>query len=247
MARSDEPKRNQLARVEKTLADVLLNPSHGEISKALKGVDIPKQAKIRKEMTDLAYSIESLRRQWVEADEADRPRIEALGRARSEELAVVQAQVLPTLAELRDRDLSAGHDGHLPVSLLEVLICDLADFFNVGKNITEQQILASAHLILETYPNHTIEQVAMCFNRVKKGLYGEVYDRIDGGTIMRWLGKHTEEMRAQIQEENLRQHASQRPGTVRDGFYRIRDLKPTNLNTNQGDMPPTIGDIIDES
>ncbi len=200
-------------------------------------------------MADLQYTVTSLRRQWQEAtSDEDRTRIEVLGRQAVAELEAVKAQALPTLAELEARDQAAGQDGSLPTVLIEALVLDLVSFFNVGKQITEAQIHDSAHLIYQEYRFRLLEEIALAFQRVKQGKYGEVYDRIDGGTIMRWLARYFEELREQAIEERRRRHLSLKDDGRKGGIYRLRDLKPTVLPTPDqgGTVPPTIGDILND-
>lgn len=69
---------------------------------------------------------------------------------------------------------------HLRGFMVKVLN-DLIDFFNVGKSIGAVQVAQTVDLIIDEYYFFKPDDFKLCFNRAKKGLYGKVYDRIDGG------------------------------------------------------------------
>jgi hypothetical protein len=70
---------------------------------------------------------------------------------------------------------------------LVVLVGELADSFNIGKNMTAGQMVDTAQMILNEYPELKIDDVALCFSKAKKGRYGKVYDRLDGPIVFEWL------------------------------------------------------------
>ena len=70
------------------------------------------------------------------------------------------------------------------------IIIDLVMFFNVGKTMKDTQAAQTADLIIEEFYFFKPDDFKLCFNRAKKGLYGKVYDRIDGAVILEWLGRY---------------------------------------------------------
>ena len=72
---------------------------------------------------------------------------------------------------------------HLRGFMVKVLN-DLIDFFNVGKSIGAVQVAQTVDLIIDEYYFFKPDDFKLCFNRAKKGLYGKVYDRIDGAVIL---------------------------------------------------------------
>jgi len=76
-------------------------------------------------------------------------------------------------------------------AILVVVVTDLVDFFNVGKTMSPQQVASTVILIREEYPYFRIEDFKLCFTNAKKGIYGKVYDRIDGAVILEWLDKYS--------------------------------------------------------
>ena len=73
------------------------------------------------------------------------------------------------------------------------IIIDLVMFFNVGKTMKDTQAAQTADLIIEEFYFFKPDDFKLCFNRAKKGLYGKVYDRIDGAVILEWLGRYDQE------------------------------------------------------
>lgn len=76
-------------------------------------------------------------------------------------------------------------------AILTVILIDLIKFFNLGKSMNDEQVAQTVVLIQEEFYMLKPEDFKLCFNNVKKGLYGDVYDRIDGQVIMKWLDKYT--------------------------------------------------------
>lgn len=83
------------------------------------------------------------------------------------------------------------------IALMSVLIGELADSFNIGKNMTGDQVLITALMITTEYPNLKVDDVAFCFSKAMKGYYGKVYDRLDTAIIFGWL----EQFQADKQEQ----------------------------------------------
>ena len=73
------------------------------------------------------------------------------------------------------------------------IIIDLVMLFNVGKTMKDTQAAQTADLIIEEFYFFKPDDFKLCFNRAKKGLYGKVYDRIDGAVILEWLGRYEQE------------------------------------------------------
>ena len=85
------------------------------------------------------------------------------------------------------------------MTIISTLVLKTANFFNVGKNITEDQAINTAVLILEKYPYETLEDFVMVFKMAKKGELGKVYDRIDPQVIFEWCNQYFEK-KAEIRE-----------------------------------------------
>lgn len=78
-------------------------------------------------------------------------------------------------------------------SFLIDIITDVVDYFNVGKSMGAMQIAQTAELVFQEYYFLRPDDFKLCFNNAKKGLYGKLFDRLDGGIIMEWLTTYSEQ------------------------------------------------------
>jgi hypothetical protein len=77
----------------------------------------------------------------------------------------------------------------------------LADLINVGGNLTTPQVNFIASELVSLFPNETIADFKLCFQRGARGEYGDIY-RMDGIVIRGWMEKYLEE-KYQVLENNL--------------------------------------------
>lgn len=80
------------------------------------------------------------------------------------------------------------------------MILQTAGFFNLGKSITDEQALDTASLLIDSYPHETVEDFTLMFREAKKGKYGELYNRLDGQIIFKWMSDYLE-MKAEHREK----------------------------------------------
>lgn len=92
---------------------------------------------------------------------------------------MVSAQT-PTLAKIKNT--ASETDAR---ALLYIALCEVCDFFNVGKNMSDTQIALTADLILESFWYLKLEEIKYCFRRAMQ--QEKVYDRLDGNMILGWL------------------------------------------------------------
>lgn len=92
---------------------------------------------------------------------------------------MVAAQT-PTLAKIKN---SASETEAR--ALLFIALCEVCDFFNVGKNMSDTQVAVTADLILETYWYMKLEEIKFCFRRAMQR--EKLFDRLDGNIILGWL------------------------------------------------------------
>lgn len=52
------------------------------------------------------------------------------------------------------------------------------------------QVADTINLIIETYPHYTQDDFKLFFNMAKKGMFGQIFGRMDGEVIMNWLTKY---------------------------------------------------------
>ena len=76
---------------------------------------------------------------------------------------------------------------------LKLLINDLRLFFQVDNMITSDGIVALCPLIIGEYADLSLEEITVCFALAKKGYFGEVYNRLDGQVILKWIRVYNKE------------------------------------------------------
>lgn len=86
-----------------------------------------------------------------------------------------------------------------------------SEMFNVGKNLTDNQITYAAEQILYQYGFLKIAEVKCCLNYAISGQFGGVYDRIDPPTILDWFSKYNEMRTYQAESEQVNQAPKQEP------------------------------------
>lgn len=91
-------------------------------------------------------------------------------------------------------------------AILTIIIIDVIKFFNVGKSMSNVQVAQTIELIQQEYWMLKPEDFKLCFNNAKKGLYGQVYDRIDGQVILSWIQKHIENRFQHSEQQSIQKH-----------------------------------------
>jgi hypothetical protein len=124
-------------------------------------------------------------------------------------------------------------------TVVSFLILQTARYFNLGNNITEDQALETAYLILQTYPYESIEDFILMFNRAKGAKYGEVYNRLDGHTIFRWMEKYLEE-KAEYREKL---HQGHKFGSGGENF--LKTIQNKALELEAPEVPQNTKSVID--
>lgn len=150
----------------------------------------------------------------------------------------------PTLAKIRNE--ASETDAR---ALLYIAVCELCDFFNVGKNMNDTQIGLTVDLILESYWYFRLEEVKYCFRRAMAR--GKLFDRLDGNIILGWLREYdnerTEEaMRASDQAESERLNAPcDNPGAV--SFERYTEILRERAESGDEDAAARLKEIDEGS
>jgi hypothetical protein len=88
-------------------------------------------------------------------------------------------------------------------------LTDLALFVNVGENsnFSTNQIAQTTELILEDFKHLKIEDFKLFFNKVKKGHYGKLFNRLDGQVILEQLHVYSNERAAEAEQINFKAHS----------------------------------------
>lgn len=123
----------------------------------------------------------------------------------------------PTIAQIqRLRPKTGSAIAHL---LLVCAVNELAQFFNVGKTLDDTQLKFTANLIIERFPYFRLEEIKACFHRAM--LREQLYDRLDGNIILRWLSQYDEErtqaavdLSEQLDAERLKSASAPAPDAI---------------------------------
>lgn len=90
---------------------------------------------------------------------------------------------------------------------IEFELIKLAALMSVGGNLNKAQITFIAEQLIQLFPNESIADFKICFQRGAIGNYGQI-QRMDGITIREWFEKYLEE-KYQILEDNLMKEKDQ--------------------------------------
>lgn len=104
-------------------------------------------------------------------------------------------------------------------ALLSIAICEVCDFFNIGKNMNDVQIAMTVDLIIERFWYMKLEEIKYCFRRAM--MREKLFDRLDGNIIIGWLREYD----AERTEEAIR----------------ASDQKETQQNNQPTETPDAVG------
>jgi hypothetical protein len=78
------------------------------------------------------------------------------------------------------------------VKYIHYELIKLANLVSVGGNLNDMQAAFIAQELVKIYPNETLADFKLCFNRGAIGQYGQIF-RMDGIIIREWMEKYLEE------------------------------------------------------
>lgn len=97
--------------------------------------------------------------------------------------------VSPTLVSIK----IAPNGDNIVKAFLVVVVSDLVQSFNVGKNMDAKQIAFLVQSILKDFYYLKLDELKLCFENIKKGKYGKVFDRLDTATIYDFINAFLDE------------------------------------------------------
>jgi hypothetical protein len=134
------------------------------------------------------------------------------------------------------------------VTVLTGLIISTARYFNLGMNISEDQAIETAFLLMEKYGYESIQDFVMMFRKAKMGEYGKTFNRIDGQVIFEWMGMYMEEKAAYRERLHRKKKNSSILGfslmeTINNTSKGVKSLeKPKNgPNSESLEVDPSVG------
>lgn len=91
-------------------------------------------------------------------------------------------------------------------ALLTHLIFDVNDFFKV-EQMSDKQIIQTVELIIGDMDLMYLkpDDFILCFNRAKKGMYGKLFNRLDGQIIFEWINAYSVERDNEIIELRIKE------------------------------------------
>ena len=90
------------------------------------------------------------------------------------------------------------------IAQIEFLLIQLASYMSVGGNLNKSQVPFIAKQLVELYPQESVADFNICFQKGAMGQYGEI-QRLDGITLRSWLNAYLEEKYRLLEEKLARE------------------------------------------
>lgn len=117
-------------------------------------------------------------------------------------------------------------------------IFDLNDYFNISNRMTDAQTIDVVRLIMEKFNYFKLADFKLCFKNAKTGLYGKVYNRIDGLIIFEWLNLYAAE-RIQVAET---------ASIAKDNALKNQKINPEEINPEgQKKVLEILSSVVDNT
>ena len=78
--------------------------------------------------------------------------------------------------------------------LVAEMLINLNEFSNVSRKMNASQIAETVKILLQEYPNLSLQEYQVFFNRIRSGFYGQLYDSLDGIKIMAFVRQFYDEI-----------------------------------------------------
>lgn len=92
----------------------------------------------------------------------------------------------PTIAKIKNE--ASENEAR---AMIYIAVCELCDFFNVGKTMNDMQAALTVDLIIERFWYLRLEEIKYCFRRAM--MREKLFDRLDGNIILGWLREYDNE------------------------------------------------------
>lgn len=101
------------------------------------------------------------------------------------------------------------------VTFIQLELAKAAERVNVSGNITPSQLEFISTQLVEMFPNETLADFKLCFERGCIGQYGPIY-RMDGIVIREWMEKYLDEKYQCVEESLMKEKDDQYKGLSKD-------------------------------
>ena len=125
-----------------------------------------------------------------------------------------------------ERDLTLGECEHTfglthARAIVVLIIGELTENINVGKNMSDRQVATLAQDILDMYYYFNLGELMRQFVLMRQK--GDFYDRLDGNVILRWLSNYDNRERCEIcervEQEKAKQYKAEYKAPIEDEEY----------------------------
>jgi hypothetical protein len=112
-------------------------------------------------------------------------------------------------------------------AFVEIELVKLADRLSVSGNMSDGQIVFLSSTLIETFPNETLADFKICFERGAVGRYGNIF-RMDGIVLMEWMKKYLDEKYQELEDQLMKEkdHPYIPTGPEKIGFAPIKNGMP---------------------
>lgn len=106
----------------------------------------------------------------------------------AETIKLVKAQITDVktsydLVRLDDIVIAGQSDKNIVAEML----LELNEFSNVSRKMNESQIIETVNMLLDEYPQLSLQEYQVFFNRIRSGKFGQLYESLDGIKIMAFM------------------------------------------------------------
>jgi hypothetical protein len=102
------------------------------------------------------------------------------------------------------REMVLATDEKTVAGFIEFELIKLAERINVGGNLTPGQVEFIASQLVDAYPNETIADFKICFERGSSGVYGKIW-KLDGVEIGNWMKAYLDEKYQVLENELMKE------------------------------------------
>lgn len=121
------------------------------------------------------------------------------------------------------RDLGPVNGPIYVQAFLTTAVNDLIDFFNLGKSMSAEQVIQTVNYILMDFWMLKPEDFKLCFDNIKRGKYGQLYNRIDGAVILDCLTTYFEARTSHVIAKGEAEHSQNKSDVLNARMDREMD------------------------
>jgi len=74
-------------------------------------------------------------------------------------------------------------------NIIAEMLLELNEFANVSRKMNESQIVETVNMLLNEYPQLSLQEYQVFFNKIRSGRFGQLYESLDGIKIMAFMSE----------------------------------------------------------